>query len=125
MTYWRLHYHLIFSTFERQPVLLGAREKVFYGVLYRKAQELGVIVHAAGNTADHVHIVLSIPPKLSVSECVRHIKGASAFAINRMAGSDGSFKWQAGYGVLSVSEGVLPKVIAYAKIRKFITANKD
>jgi putative transposase len=60
------------------------REKVFYGVLYRKAEELEMKIHAAGNVDDHVHVVLSIPPKLAVADCVKHIKGASAFAINHM-----------------------------------------
>ena len=91
---------------------------MFYGVLYKKAEELGVKVHAAGNVDDHVHVVLSIPPKLSVADCVRHLKGASAFAINRMDGSDGQFKWQAGYGAISIGERSLPTVMAYANDQK-------
>jgi len=118
MTYWRLHYHLIFATFERQPTLTGKQEKVFYGVLYRKAEELGLKVHAAGNVDDHAHVVVSIPPKLSVAECVKHIKGASAHAINRMPNSDGQFKWQEGYGALSISERSLETVMAYAANQK-------
>ena len=91
---------------------------MFYGVLYKKADELGVKVHAAGNVDDHVHIVLSIPPKLSVADCVRHLKGASTFAINRMDGSDAQFKWQAGYGAISIGERSLPTVMAYANNQK-------
>jgi putative transposase len=118
MTYWRLHYHLIFATFERQPALVGEREKVFYSVLYRKAEELGLKVHAAGNVDDHAHVVVSIPPKLSVAECVKHIKGASAYAINHIPNSDGQFKWQEGYGALSVGERSLETVMAYAANQK-------
>jgi REP element-mobilizing transposase RayT len=91
---------------------------MFYGVLYRKAEELGVIIHAAGNVADHVHVVASIPPKISVADCVRHIKGASAFAINHLPNSTGQFKWQSGYGAFSVSEQALETVIAYAARQK-------
>ncbi len=118
MTYWRLHYHLIWSTQDRHPTLTAEREKVFYGVLSRKAQELSVKIHAAGNVEDHVHIVASIPPKLAVAEFIRHVKGASAHAINRMPGSDGQFKWQIGYGALSISEQCLETVIAYAARQK-------
>lgn len=114
MTYWRLHYHLIFATADRQPVLTPEREKVFYGVLYGRAEDLGVKVHAAGNVDDHVHLVVSIPPNLSVAGFVKQVKGASAHAINCMPESDGSFRWQAGYGALSVSEAALEKVMAYA-----------
>ena len=118
MTYWRLHYHLIWATCEREPSITPEREKVFYGVLYGKGKELGLKIHAAGNIEDHVHIVASIPPKLAIADCVRHLKGASAYAINHMDGSDGQFKWQEGYGALSLGERSLETVMAYAARQK-------
>ena len=118
MTYWRLHYHLIWSTQDRQPMLTSDREKILYSVLHHKAEELGLKIHAASNVDDHVHVVVSIPPKMSVAECVRHLKGASAYAINHMEGSDGQFKWQSGYGALSISERSLDSVMAYAARQK-------
>ena len=112
------HTHLIWATFERQPTLTIEREKVFYGVLYGKAKELDLKVHAAGNLNDHVHIVISIPPKLAVADCVQHLKGASAYAINHVSGSDGNFKWQEGYGALSIGERSLATVMSYAAQQK-------
>jgi len=118
MTYWRLHYHLIWATYNREPTLTPEREKLFYGVLYKKSEELDLKVHDAGNIEDHVHVVLSIPPVLAVAECARQLKGASAYAINRMPGSDGQFKWQGGYGALSVGERSLETVMEYAAKQK-------
>lgn len=118
MTYWRLHYHLIWATYERQQIITTEREKMFYAVLYKKAKELALKIHAGGNVEDHVHVVLSIPPVLAVAECVRQLKGASAYAINHMDGSDGQFKWQGGYGALSISEGSLETVMEYAAKQK-------
>jgi putative transposase len=118
MTYWRLHYHLIWATADRQPILTVEHEKVFYGVLYGKAQELELKIHAAGNVDDHVHVVASVPPKISIADCVRHLKGASAFAINHMDESDGNFKWQAGYGALTIGERSLETVMEYAANQK-------
>lgn len=118
MTYWRLHYHLIWSTQDRQPTITPEIEKVFYGVIYRKAKEMDLKVHAAGNVEDHTHIVLSIPPKIAIADSVRHLKGASAFAINHMPGSDGLFKWQSGYGALTISESLLETVARYAAGQK-------
>jgi putative transposase len=118
MTYWRLHYHLMWATQNREPSLTAEREKMFYGVLYKKAKELGLKVHAAGNIEEHVHVVLSIPPKIAVADCVRHLKGASAFAINHMLGNDDQFKWQGGYGALSVGERSLAVVMDYAAKQK-------
>ena len=118
MSYWRLHYHLIWATFERESDITIEREKVFYGVLYGKGKELDLKIHAAGNVEDHVHVVVSIPPRLAVADCVRHLKGASAYAINHMERSDGGFKWQEGYGALSVGERSLDIVMAYAARQK-------
>jgi REP element-mobilizing transposase RayT len=118
MTFWRLHYHIIWATYERQPSITQEREKIFYGVLYQKGKELDFKIHAAGNTEDHVHIVLSIPPKFSVADCIKHVKGASAFAINHIDGSDGQFKWQEGYGALTIGERSLDTVMAYAARQK-------
>jgi REP element-mobilizing transposase RayT len=118
MTYWRLHYHIIWSTKDRQPILTPEIEKAFYGVIYGKAKDLDLKVHAAGNVEDHAHIVLSIPPKIAIADSVRHLKGASAFAINHIQGSDGQFKWQAGYGALTVSEDLLETVSQYAARQK-------
>jgi REP element-mobilizing transposase RayT len=118
MTYWRLHYHLIWATLERQPTITQEREKMFYGVLYKKGNELDLKIHAAGNTEDHVHIVVSIPPKLAVADCAKHLKGASAFAINHMEGSDGQFQWQEGYGAFTIGGRLLETVMAYAARQK-------
>ncbi len=118
MTYWRLHYHLIWATYNREPCLTPEREKMFYGVLYKKAEELGLKIHAAGNIEDHAHVVLSIPPILAVADCVRHLKGASAHAINRMDKSNGQFKWQGGYAALTVGEDSLEKLKEYAARQK-------
>jgi putative transposase len=118
MTYWRLHYHLIWATYNREPILTSKREKMFYGVLYRKGEELDLKIHAAGNVDDHIHVVVSIPPKLAVADCVRHLKGASAFAINHVTGTDGQFKWQGGYGALTVGERSLAAVMEYAAKQK-------
>ncbi len=118
MPYWRLHYHITWSTLDRQPLLTPEREKIFYGVLYHKAKELGLKVHAAGNVEDHVHLVLSIPPRLSLADCIRHIKGASAHAINRTIAGEEKFQWQEGYGALTIGERSLPGVMRYVAHQK-------
>ncbi len=91
---------------------------MFYGVLYSKGEELGLKIHAAGNVENHVHIVVSIPPKLAVAECVRQLKGASAFAINQMPNRSTKFTWQGGYGALTLGERSLPIVMAYTANQK-------
>lgn len=118
MTYWRLHYHLIWATYNRQPSITTQREKILYGVIYQKAKEMELKIHAAGNVLDHIHIVVSIPPVIAVAECVRQLKGATAYAINHLPGDDSSFQWQAGYGALTFGERSLETVMAYVARQK-------
>ena len=118
MTYWRLHYHLIWATFERKPTITVENEKIFYGVLYKKGKEMDLKIHAAGTVDDHVHVVVSIPPKLAIADCVRHLKGASAYAINHGDGGKEKFKWQEGYGALTVGERSLKTIMEYAANQK-------
>lgn len=99
-------------------MLTPEREKIFYGVLYQKTKELGLKVHAAGNMEDHVHVVLSIPPRLALADCVRHIKGASAYAINQTIPGEEKFQWQEGYGALTLGERSLPNVMRYVARQK-------
>jgi len=45
MAYWRLHYHLVWATYQRNPWLTGDVERMVYGTLLGKAEELAVIIH--------------------------------------------------------------------------------
>jgi putative transposase len=115
MAYWRLHYHLVWATDERQPIIDAANADVLHRALYGKAKELALIVHALGGMADHIHIVASVPPKLALADCVGKLKGASSHAANLGQAGGPVFRWQAGYGALSIGGRSLPEVIAYVR----------
>lgn len=117
MPYWRLHYHLVWATYRRLPLITETVEPQLYGTILGKAKELGVIVHAIGNTEDHVHVAVSIPPKLAVAECVKHFKGASARYINRQNPQD-HFGWEKGYGALTFGDRAMEDVVAYVRNQK-------
>lgn len=115
VAFWRLHYHLVWATDERQPLINAASAAVIWRTVYGKAKELAVIVHAVGGMADHVHLVVSVPPQLALAECVRQLKGASSHAVNLDGPAATRFRWQAGYGALSVGGRSLPDVVAYVR----------
>ncbi len=60
MSYWRLFYHTVWSTQDRQPLIDPAWDKELYGYLWGKATALECIPHAVNGMPDHMHIVLSI-----------------------------------------------------------------
>ncbi len=115
MPYWKLYYHLVWATFERHPLINPEREAIIRTTWFTKAKELRLVLHATGIVADHVHVVASIPPVLSVAVCVKHLKGASSRAVHVQAGPGHPFRWQEGYGALSLGERSLATVIAYVQ----------
>ena len=96
MPYWKLYYHITWATFERHPLITPECKAILHTTLFTKARELKVVLHAAGSVADHVHVVVSIPPVLSVAACVKHLKGASSRAVHVQAGAGQAFRWQEG-----------------------------
>jgi REP element-mobilizing transposase RayT len=118
MPYWRLHYHLVWATKDRMPLITLAIGSELHGYLIGKADALGAIVHSVESVDDHIHLVASVPPKVSVSDFVGQLKGASAHHINYLPGAPGNFGWQRGYGAISVSPSGLDKAIEYVRNQK-------
>jgi REP element-mobilizing transposase RayT len=118
MPFWRLNYHLVWSTKNREPLIQPDIEKRLYGYLINKAAELGVYVYAGNGWADHIHLVVAIPPKHAVAHVVKTLKGASAYDLNQVAKLDYHFAWQRGYGALTIGETQKPKAVAYVENQK-------
>jgi putative transposase len=119
MALWRLYYHFVWATKGREPLLTTERESVLHRYMIGKADALKCIVHAVNGTVDHVHLITSIPPTLSISEFVKNIKGSSAhYANHNLSAISGGFSWQAGYGVFSLGRKQLDQAIAYVQNQK-------
>jgi len=74
-----------------------------------------MLVHAIGGTADHLHLLMQVPPSLPVSKAVLTIKSNSS----RWASDEGhSFAWQEGYGAFSVSHSVVSTAVEYIENQK-------
>jgi putative transposase len=114
--YWRLFYHLVWTTQGRVPVLDEERARLVARSLRSSGADQNAIVHAIGIMPDHVHVAASIPPSIAVSTFVGRLKGAASHAVNAASRDPGaSFAWQAEYGALSFGERALPDVVAYVE----------
>ncbi len=119
MSFWRTYYHLIWATESRQPLITPERESKLYGYIIGKADAMGCIIHAIGGIEDHIHIVASIPPKLSIADFVKTIKGSSAYHLNHTPLASGlGFSWQHGYGVFSLGGKQLDEAKTYVNNQK-------
>jgi REP element-mobilizing transposase RayT len=66
-----------------------------------------------GGTEDHVHILASFHPAVSVSDMLRRMKGNTSKWLNENRRLPFRFSWQRGYGAFSVSESMVDVVSKY------------
>lgn len=82
MPFWRCYYHVIWATKNRAEWIAPQIERVIFDSIRTKAQELETPILALNGVADHIHIAACIPPKLSVGEWVKRMKGTSSREVN-------------------------------------------
>jgi putative transposase len=118
MPYWRTFYHLIWATHQRRDLISVEVERYLYPLFFAKARELDCTLHAVNGWQNHVHLVLSIPPKIAVADVVSQLKGNTSYRLNHEYQLPDQFSWQRGYGVLTLGERQLPVAIAYVQNQK-------
>jgi putative transposase len=118
MTFWRLYYHLTWSTKDRAPLIIPDIEPRLFAYLVRKAAEMEVYVYAVNGWNDHIHLLIAVPPKLALAEVVKELKGSSSHDINHELKLGYPFAWQRGYGALSLGEKQRPVAEAYIRDQK-------
>jgi putative transposase len=118
MALWRLFYHIVWATRDREPLINPAVEMTVYGYIIGKANALGGIPHAIGGIADHLHVVVSIPPAVAISTFVKGLKGSSAHYLNQRYQNNQTFGWQRGYGVFSLGQLQLEMAVEYVLRQK-------
>lgn len=92
---YNLNYHIVWGTKYRNKVLNDSVEADLIKLLYDIADEKGFIIkHVEIGLDDHVHMMVSAPPKISVSTIVKCLKGTSAFRLFRMHPELKQFYWK-------------------------------
>lgn len=64
-------------------------------------------------TSDHVHLLIWLPPVVSISEAMRVVKTNSSKWVHAEWSSRAHFAWQIGYGAFSVRQSNVPTVLRY------------
>ena len=101
--YSEINLHLTWHTKTSLPLLTPEVEPLTHRHIRQKIINTeGVFVHEIGGTQTHVHVCITIPPTLLISDFIGQLKGLSSHEVNKQLGRrDKSLQWQAGYGVVS------------------------
>ncbi len=103
-TVWDCKYHLVWIPKYRKKILFGQLQRHLGDVLHELASHKESKIHEGHMKGDHLHMLISIPPKYAVSQVVGYIKGKSAIHIARQymgkrKNFTGQHFWARGYYV--------------------------
>jgi putative transposase len=107
--------HCVWSTKKREPSLTPTLRDRLYPYLGGIARENRITALAIGGAADHMHMLISLPPTLSVAKAVQLLKGNSSKWVHETFAQLRYFEWQQGYGAFSIGVSALNPTIAYIR----------
>jgi putative transposase len=118
-TKWNCKYHIVFAPKYRRQVFYGEKKRVVGEILRKLCEWKGVNIVEAECCPDHIHMLLEIPPKMSVSSFMGYLKGKSSLMLYDQFG-ELKFKyrnrefWCRGYYVDTVGKNKV-KIQEYIK----------
>ena len=78
---YRCHYHIVFAPKYRRKEIYGQLKKDIGQILRKLCEQKGVEILEAEACPDHIHMLVSIPPHISVSQFMGYLKGKSTLMI--------------------------------------------
>ncbi|MGB2751241.1 MAG: IS200/IS605 family transposase [Pyrinomonadaceae bacterium] len=112
-THTNLLSHVVFSTEGHLPHITSeimAELFAYMGGLVKELKGIPIIINGM---ADHVHLLILLPPNVSVSDAMRFVKANSSRWVKEKFGK--KFAWQKGFGAFSVSRSNIDAVVKYIK----------
>ena len=118
-TVWNCKYHIVFAPKYRRQVFYGSKKVEIGEILRRLCEWKGVKMYEGEACPDHIHILIGIPPKYSVSGFVGYLKGKSSLLIyERWKNMEYKYRnrdfWCRGYYVDKVGKNTA-KIAEYIK----------
>ncbi|HLE32265.1 MAG TPA: IS200/IS605 family transposase [Bacteroidota bacterium] len=108
----RLYYHYVWATKDREPLISPRIEELIRKSFSEKSVDLNIKILENDGIEDHTHVLVSAP-----ADIAEHLKGASSHYLNTSAAGL-NFRWQGGYGVVTVSPDNLAAVRWYIRRQK-------
>ncbi len=101
-THLSLHYHVVFSTKDRAPIITAAWRERLHAYLGGVVRNVEGVPEIIGGVADHVHLLLGLRATACLADVMRDVKAVSSRWVHEEIG-ERTFAWQEGYGAFTVS----------------------
>lgn len=110
--------HIVFSTKNRADLITPEIENGLFGYIHGIVENNGSKLIAAGGTANHVHLLVSLGKKIDIPELIGDIKRDSSVWIKQQDAGFNNFYWQKGYGAFSIGQSQVETVVRYINRQK-------
>ena len=124
-SYSKLYVHFIWGTWKRTTLININLEPVLYRLINDRIIEHKCQLIEIGGTEDHIHVLVRMHPSESVSGLVKSVKGYTSYTISNLIQPGSFFKWQGGYGAITVSPKDISILTTYIANQKLHHSNKD
>jgi putative transposase len=111
-TFLALHYHLIFATKQRRPLIDSHWESRLHEYLGGTINGLGGFTQGVGGIADHVHLLIGLKATHCLADVLRELKKSSSVCVHDEI-KERDFAWQEGYAAFTVSPSARTAVKRY------------
>jgi REP element-mobilizing transposase RayT len=111
----KVYIHTIFSTKNREAVLVDEWRDELFHVLGGTANNLGCQSLIVGGVADHIHMLFQLGRTITIADAVGKIKSTTSSWVNQTRGLVTPFHWQGGYAAFSVSQSNVEAVREYIR----------
>ena len=116
--HYELFFHFTWHTKNDINCIDVILEQFLYPCIGQKCKQEGYHLLAVNGTENHLHVLLSLRPNHLLSNVANMLKGSSSHDTNNHFQSNKTLYWQSGYGVLTVSHCMVPKIIEYINNQK-------
>ncbi|MBI5384005.1 MAG: IS200/IS605 family transposase [Verrucomicrobia bacterium] len=114
-TFTQIYYHLVFSTKDRERVLVAEQREELLRYVWGIIRNQHGHLYRINAVEDHVHLLTSLHPSVALANLVKDIKVASSGWIKEKGLFPGFHNWQEGYSAFTASHADKDRLIEYIK----------
>lgn len=112
-SYSKVWIHLIWSTLNKEKVIDKNSAIKISDFISNYCKSKSIYLKTIFINPEHVHALLDLPTNISIEDLAKLLKGSSSHWVNKERIINSKFNWAKGYGVFSVSQSNLDKVVKY------------
>ena len=124
-SYTKLYFHFIWGTWNRTRLIDENLENVLYRLIRDRLLEHKCQLMEIGGTEDHIHLLVKLHPSESIAGLVKSLKGYTSYTISNQIQPGSFFRWQGGYGAITVTPRDINKLSSYIANQKKHHSNKE